>query len=65
MKNVLRDLINEKIMNIIEYLFDSKVNASTIEFINLNDYVSELELKFEIEFEQKTYKLFVANKVVR
>ena len=46
MQNVLRDLIDDEIVNMIEYSFDSKSDASTNEFLDLKSYVSELEQKF-------------------
>ena len=54
MKNVLRDLIDDEIVNMIEYSFDSKSNASTNEFVDLNEYVDELE--------QKSYQSFAVNR---
>ena len=76
MKNVLRDLIDDEIVNMIEYsfdskfdAFDSKIDASTNEFIDVKNYVSESEQKSHhqmiSEFEQKTYESSVANRVVR
>ena len=46
MQNVLRDLIDDEIVNMIEYSFDSESNASTNEFLDLKNYVSEFEQKF-------------------
>ena len=76
MKNVLRDLIDDEIVNMTEYFFDSKfdafdskTDASTNEFIDVKSYVNESEQKsyhqMINEFEQKTNESFVANKVVR
>ena len=52
MKNVLRDLIDDEIVNMIEYFFDSKydafdanIDASTNEFIDVKNYVNEFQQK--------------------
>ena len=76
MKNVLRDLIDDEIVNMIEYFFDSEydafdvnINASTNEFIDVKNYVSEFQQKschqMISEFEQKTYQSSAVNKAVR
>ena len=57
MKNVLRDLIDDEIVNMIEYSFDSESDASTNEFVDLNEYVDE--------FEQKSYQSFAVNRAIR
>ena len=75
-KNVLRDLIDDEIVNMIEYSFDSEydafdvnIDASTNKFIDVKNYVNEFQQKscHQIinEFEQKTYQSFAANKIVR
>ena len=74
MKNVLRDLIDDEIVNIIKYSFNSKsnafeLNASTNKFINVKNYVNEFEQKTYYQkidkLEKKTHKLFNRNRVVR
>ena len=76
MKNVLRDLIDDEIVNMTEYSSDPKydasdaeTDASTNEFIDVKSYVSESQQKFHhqmiSEFEQKTYQPPAANRAVR
>ena len=64
MINVLRDLIDDEIVNIIKYSFDSKLNALKLnvlinEFMNVKNYVDELEQKLNYQIisklEKKTY----------
>ena len=43
--NVLRDLIDNEIVNIIKYLFNFESNASTNKFVDLKEYVDEFEQK--------------------
>ena len=43
--NGLRDLIDDKIVNIIKYSFNLKSNASTNKFVDLKKYVDEFEQK--------------------
>ena len=49
-KNVLRDLIDNEIINIIKYSFNLKLKASTNEFFDLKSYVNEFEQKFKQKF---------------